>query len=527
MGGSETLVPRRAIRCGYQNFRDWGTMFSPEHLHVAVFGSGAGDLKVTSVLMRFSREQGPGLNSNSRTMSLRMASSYGSFFTQFDFAWYLSLTYATECSEGAARAKFRQYALDLERAAGTLIFWFCVDEIGVFGRFHQHALIGNVQHLSRATWERRWRYGHARILSYDPGRGAAYYVTKHIARPNCEFMISDHIEAFRRIGSELHVVGSNRAWDRGDDPLSGNWHRPEEGDAGLTKRQLGVVLNDVNHLEIAGDCNHASYRESFPQPRPLSGHVEPRKAPMITKQRSNGTALCTPKGLQVLAEEAIQLDGSIRVKAKALRADCAELGGLLARMRDLWRYLPGKRFRSFEEYATAALGESMSRSRVYELITANMLTQGPDGLPPATVARMGIKKASELSRVEPSQRTPELVRTAVEQSLPVFKRAVQAKLNETLPADEQKPMLKLLAINLPEEHVQEFEELIELLGRTDGARDGDTTQAIRAKAFKLMLIGAAEYWAQEIAAVMRDMKAEAAIHDSPAASAEEDFPEEG
>jgi len=140
---------------------------------------------------------------------------------------------------------------------------------------------------------------------------------------------------------------------------------------------------------------------------------------------------------------------------------------------------------------------------------------------------MGIKKASELSRVEPSQRTPELVRTAVEQSLPVFKRAVQAKLNETLPADEQKPMLKLLAINLPEEYVQEFEELIELLGRTDGARDGDTTQAIRAKAFKLMLIGAAEYWAQEIAAVMRDMKAEAAIHDSPAASAEEDFPEEG
>jgi hypothetical protein len=105
---------------------------------------------------------------------------------------------------------------------------------------------------------------------------------------------------------------------------------------------------------------------------------------------------------------------------------------------------------------------------------------------------------------------------------------VQAILNADLPKEEQKPMLKLLAINLPEDYVTEFEEVIELLGHTDGARDGDSTQAIRAKAFKLMLIGAEEYWAQELSAVMVQMKAEAGIHDSPAGEAQEDpdFPDE-
>ena len=97
-------------------------------------------------------------------------------------------------------------------------------------------------------------------------------------------------------------------------------------------------------------------------------------------------------GEQDLPQQAVQLDRTIRQKVKTLHRDCAELGGLLAKMRDLWRYLPGKKFRSFEAYATNALGESMSRSRVYELITAHLLTEGPHGIAAGTVARMGIEK---------------------------------------------------------------------------------------------------------------------------------------
>jgi hypothetical protein len=491
-------------------------MFAPEHLDVAVFGSGAGDLKVTSVTMRFSREQGPGLNSNSRAMSLRIANSYGSFLAQFDFAWYVTLTYATECSKGAARSKFKEYALDLERAAGTAIFWFCVDEIGVFGRCHQHALIGNVQHLSRAIWERRWRHGHARILCYDPGRDAAYYVTKDIAHPNCEFMLSDNIEAFRRRGSELHVVGSNEASDRGDDPLSG-WQRPEAGEGGLANPQLGDKLNDLNPVGIA---------KSFPQPCSLERAW--RKGMKMTKAKMalKGNGLAAGNGRDNLVKQARDLDQQIRAKRKEVDPPLIELGRLMARMREseLWKYLP-IRYHGWEDYFNDVMGPR-SRSTIHEIVAAYSLTQGSDPITPEDVSRMGVKRAAQLARLHPEDRTPATIRAATTETVMAVRNRVQAVLNQELPADEQKPMLKLLAINLPEDLVDDFEQLMEVLAYTDGARDGDQSLTIRAKSFKLILIGAQQHWAQELAEALKRMKAEAGVNDSPAACAKEDFQEE-
>jgi hypothetical protein len=247
---------------------------------------------------------------------------------------------------------------------------------------------------------------------------------------------------------------------------------------------------------------------------------------MTTKNSSNGTALCTTEGLKGLAEEAVQLDRSIRVKAKTLRRDCAELGALLARMRDLWRYLPGKKFRSFEEYATAALGESMSHGRAYALISAHMLTEGPYAIPAKEVQLMGIKRAVEVARLSPQQRTPEIVQAAVTEPVMAVRNKVQAMLNQELPKDEQKPMLKLLAINLPEEHVTQFEQLMEVGVWMEGIRDGDNTQTMRAKVFHAMLVSFEEYYAPELCEALKLMKAQGGMHDSPAAEAQEDFPEE-
>jgi hypothetical protein len=303
-----------------------------------------------------------------------------------------------------------------------------------------------------------------------------------------------------------------RTPDRGDDPSR------ESGSAKTTRPQISRVSTDEN----VSDCEPFSYGKKFSTACPLSGNLQlKRRVQMMTKKRSNGVALRTTKDL---AEEALQLDRKIRAKAKTLHRDFTELGALLAGMRDLWRYLPGNKYKSLEEYATAALGESMSRSRVYELVTAYGLTAGPHAIPAGTVARMGIKKASELARVEPSERTPELVRTAVEQSLPVVRRAVQAKLNETLPSDEQKPMLKLLAINLPEEYVDEFEELMEVMVYMEGIRDGDKTQTMRHKAFHAMLQATYEYWAPELAEALKLKRAKEGLN--PAATAAQDCPDE-
>ena len=232
-------------------------------------------------------------------------------------------------------------------------------------------------------------------------------------------------------------------------------------------------------------------------------------------------------GQQKLAQQAKQIDHRIRAAVKTLRKSFMELGALLARMKDrhLWQYLPGKKFRSFEEYATAALGESISRSRVYELVTTHMLTEGENPIPGQEVERMGIKRAAEVAKLRPEQRTLEIREMAKTEPVVVVRNKVQAVLNQELPKDEQKPMLKLVAINVPEAYAAEFEEDMEVGTYMEGIRDGDSTQSMRSKVFHAMLIAFREYYAQELSAALKLMKAQGGVHDSPAAEAQEDFPE--
>ena len=409
-------------------------------------------------------------------------------------------TFSNQCSAPAARAAFQKYAESLERAAGTAIFWVCVDEVGVFGRVHQHALIGNVQQLSRATWERRWRYGHARILCYDPGRGAAYYVTKYIAHPNSEFMLSDHIEAFRRTGSELYVGGSNRAWDRGEDPVSGNWHGPEAVEAGLANSQLGDVSNDVNPVGIARNCQRSSYEGSFPvtsevfHNRARSSEHRERAMKMTTaKVALKGKGLVSRNAQDNLAQQARELDRQIRSKLKEAQRPLIDLGRLMREMREsgLWKYLG---YRGWEHYVNDVMG-SRARSSLHEIVAAYSLTQGSNPIPPEDVNAMGVKRAAQLARLKPEQLTPEIREMAKTEPVMAVRNKVQAVLNQTLPPDEQKPMLKLLAINLPDDYVAMFEELMEIGVYMVGIRDGDNTQTMRAKVFHSMLISFREYMA--------------------------------
>ena len=211
----------------------------------------------------------------------------------------------------------------------------------------------------------------------------------------------------------------------------------------------------------------------------------------------------------------------------------SELARRVAELRDndLWKHITNRsgtpRFHRWTEVAKCLFGGKSDR-KYYELIDCHSLTQGDAAIPAEEVQQYGIKRAVEVARLKPEQRTTEIREMAKTERVMVVRNRVQQILNQDLPKDEQKPMLKLLAINLPEEMVAEFEELMEVLGYTDGARDGDTTQAIRVKAFNLLLIAGREYWSMELAQAMKLMKAEAAAHDSPAEEAQEDedFPDD-
>lgn len=246
---------------------------------------------------------------------------------------------------------------------------------------------------------------------------------------------------------------------------------------------------------------------------------------MMRARESEG--LQPMNGQQNLTQQAKQLDREIRAKAKILREDWTELCALLARMKErhLWRYLRSKKYKSFEEYATAAIGQTISRSRGYELVTAYMLTTGENPIPAKEVQKMGIKRAVEVARLAPEKRTAEILEMAKTEPVMVVRNRVQMVLNAKLPKDEQKPMLKLLAINLPEEYVDEFEDLMEVAIWMEGIRDGDNTQTMRAKAFQAMLFSFREFMAEELIEARKYMKAKEGMDDSPAAETEEDFPE--
>src|SRR6516225_2498584 len=106
-----------------------------------------------------------------------LAEAFGEFLSGYLWDWFCTFTFRDLVPSFTAHRRFRYFMLDVEQAAGLPIAWFRADEYGPHGgRLHLHALVSNVAHLHRFTWMNRWekRNGYARILPFDPERGAAH-----------------------------------------------------------------------------------------------------------------------------------------------------------------------------------------------------------------------------------------------------------------------------------------------------------------------------------------------------------------
>ncbi len=138
---------------------------------------------------------------------------WGQFLSRFSWDWFLSLTFRDEVTSFRAHRLFGYFVRDLEKAAGIPIFWFRADEIGSRGgRFHIHALIGNVEQLRRMSWMDRWNglAGYARILPFEARRGAAYYCAKYVTKQSGDWDLSENLEAFRQYQPVLALSGPTR-----------------------------------------------------------------------------------------------------------------------------------------------------------------------------------------------------------------------------------------------------------------------------------------------------------------------------
>jgi hypothetical protein len=88
--------------------------------------------------------------------------------------------------------RIEEYLLLVQRDAGRPIGWVIAEEFGQLGgRWHCHALITGVKHLSRNFWQREAfrRFGYTRIEAFNPRRGAAYYSAKYEGRSPGEIHI--------------------------------------------------------------------------------------------------------------------------------------------------------------------------------------------------------------------------------------------------------------------------------------------------------------------------------------------------
>lgn len=210
--------------------------------------------------------------------------------------------------------------------------------------------------------------------------------------------------------------------------------------------------------------------------------------------------------------------------ASGIKGSIAELGKIAAQLRtdSLWKDITDAkgrpRFTHWTQVGSAVLGGA-GKSKLYALIDCYELTLGPNPIPAKTVKRMGVKRAEEVAKLEPEDRTAEIIEAATTKPVMAVRNQVRAKMNENLPQQEQKPMLQLFAINLPTETAERLEALLEVMIYMDGIRDGDNTLSMRQKAITEMIRATDEYFAQEIGEAIKLKAAAEGVSASPAAAA--------
>jgi hypothetical protein len=445
-------------------------------------------------------------------------------FATFSFVWRVS--------DGQAAQVFKTFINRLEKSLRCPIVYIRGDEKRYSGcgkpaaPRHFHLLMAAAIRLDANyianTWMRMAGFradgAGAKVCTYDSKGNAIAYCLKFIFQPDGDW-------DFKNLDLYLcppNAMNKNRRQRR---RLARQAHRKIEAPSPIESGTPRLADLDSTDRGSKGLVTEA---ESFSQLCSLERAWRKGKKMTKAKMALKGNGLAAGNGRDNLVKQARarDLDQQIRAKRKEVDPPLIELGRLMARMREseLWKYLP-IRYHGWEDYFNDVMGPR-SRSTIHEIAAAFSLTEGSNPIPPEDVIRMGRKKAAQIARLKPEQRTPEIREMAKTEPVMVVRNRVQAVLNQELPADEQKPMLKLLAINLPEELVLQFEELMEDGIWMVGIRDGDDTQTMRAKVFGTMLISFQEYMAPELAEGMKHRKAKEGIHDSPAASAQEDSPEE-
>lgn len=113
-----------------------------------------------------------------------LADAWGGHLDKFPWLTFETYTYAGFPSVDAAHAAMSDLHRWVRHKLGHRSEWFQADELQARGAIHHHVLRAGCQGLRRLSVMDYW-YGkhrsHARVVEYDPARGARYYLCKYVA----------------------------------------------------------------------------------------------------------------------------------------------------------------------------------------------------------------------------------------------------------------------------------------------------------------------------------------------------------
>ena len=109
--------------------------------------------------------------------------AWADHLTRYEWSHFVTLTTRLAMTPEQLRREFvSSFVRRLARMAQGPVPWFYVVERSA-GMPHLHALLAGADDLSLEDVRRAWKHGFTDAERYDSKRGAAYYLTKEMARP--------------------------------------------------------------------------------------------------------------------------------------------------------------------------------------------------------------------------------------------------------------------------------------------------------------------------------------------------------
>jgi hypothetical protein len=110
---------------------------------------------------------------------------YGTWLSRFPWDWYATMTFASLIHPEEAAKRWLRWTRHVEREERHAIRWARALEYQKRGVIHYHALTWGMLDARRLTYMDAWHElagGFARIVAYEPARGASFYLGKYIAK---------------------------------------------------------------------------------------------------------------------------------------------------------------------------------------------------------------------------------------------------------------------------------------------------------------------------------------------------------